>query len=261
MNRIALVLILSLLATLAVAAQDKPKTDAPKDAAKSEAKPSAAMPAVDDILDNYVKALGGKDAIEKLTTRASKGAFELPAMGASGTVEAFTKAPNKSASIIEMSGFGKIERIFDGAKAWSASPMEGVRELEGAELALMKRQADFHSSLNIKKNFAKLEVKGVEKVVNTDAYMVVATPAEGKAEKMYFDVNSGLLVRHDIEMVSPQGEILVETLIEDYKVVDGVKIPFTIKQNTPAFNMVLKYSEIKHNVPVDDAKFGKPKGQ
>ena len=68
MKRIALILAFALLTTVAVTAQDKPKADAPKpDAAKAEAKPAVAAPTVDEILDKSLKAIGGKEAVEKFT--------------------------------------------------------------------------------------------------------------------------------------------------------------------------------------------------
>ena len=88
--------------------------------------------------------------------------------------------------------------------------------------------------------------------------MIEATPAEGPPEKLYFDVNTGLLVRHDAEVESPQGKLLMESYLEDYKVVDGVKIAHTMKSVNPAMTIVIKISEVKNNVEIDDAKFGKP---
>ena len=69
MKRITLILAFAMLAAFTSAAQEKPKTEATKaDAAKADAKPSA-LPTVDDVLDKYVKAIGGKEAIEKVKSR------------------------------------------------------------------------------------------------------------------------------------------------------------------------------------------------
>lgn len=255
MKKIAMMLALVIATTLAVAAQEK-KADAPKPAPKSD----AALPSVDEVLDKYVKAIGGKEAVEKVTSRVEKGTFELPAFGMSGPIEMYSKAPNKTAMTIELTGFGKIETVYDGAKAWSADPQTGLRELSGAELAATKREADFHGSLKMKSHFSKMEVKGKQKVGDAEAYVVVATPAEGKPQKLYFDVNSGLLVRTDVEVESPQGAMAFEIFLEDYKPVDGVKIPHTVRRNSDAISFVIKLTEVKQNVTVDDAKFNKPSG-
>jgi len=261
MKRIALILAFALLATVAVVAQDKPKQEAPKpDAAKAEAKPAAGAPTVDEILGKNLKAVGGKEAIEKFTSRAMKGAFEIEAMNMTGAIEILSKAPNKSWVMVNIPGFGVVNNVFDGTKAWSADPAQGLRELSGAELAQMKRRSDFYSEANLKKHYTKMEVKGKEKVGASEAWVIEGTPAEGSPEKLYFDVNTSLLVRQDVEAEGPQGKMMTESYLEDYKVVDGIKIAHTMKQVTPMFAMTMKFTEVKHNVEIDDAKFGKPAG-
>src|SRR5215510_11113732 len=79
MKRISLILAFAMFAALTSAAQEKPtpgKTEAPKADAKA-----AALPSAEDIFDNYVKAVGGKEAIEKITSRSMKGSFDLEAFG------------------------------------------------------------------------------------------------------------------------------------------------------------------------------------
>jgi Outer membrane lipoprotein-sorting protein len=270
MKRIVFILAFSILAAVTSAAQEKPKADAPgkteapkseapkADASKADAK-AAALPAVDDVLGNHLKAVGGREAIEKITSRSMKGTFDLEAFGVAGApVERFSKAPNRSAMKIDISGFGVVTQVFDGAAGWDSNPMTGLRELSGAELAQMKRGSDFYSDLNYKNYYAKMEVKGKEKVGSYETYVIEATPTEGSPEKLYFDANTGLLVRRDAEEETPQGKMLFETYVDDYKAVDGVKIPHMIKRVNPAMTMVIKFTEVKNNVEIDDAKFNKP---
>jgi len=265
MKRITLIMAFAMLAAFTTAAQEKPKSDAPgkteapkAEAPKTDAK-AAALPTIDEILDKNVKAVGGKEAMEKITSRSMKGSFDLEAFGVSGApVEMFAKAPNKTAMKIDVTGFGVVNRVFDGATAWDSNPMTGLRELSGAELAQMKRESDIHRELNYKKHYTKMEVKGKEKFGSYETYVIEATPTEGSPEKLYFDVNTGLLVRRDGESESPQGKMSLEIYMEDYKVVDGVKIAHTVKQVNPAMTIVIKITEVKNNVEIDDAKFNKP---
>ncbi len=267
MKRIVLILAFAMSAALTSAAQDKPKPDAPgkpetpkAEAPKAAAK-DAALPTVDAILDKYIKAVGGKEAIEKITSRSMKGSFDLEAFGVTGApVEMFAKAPNKSSMKIDIPGFGVVNQVYDGAKAWDSNPMTGLRELSGVELAQKKRGSDFYAELNFKEHYTKMEVKGKEKVGSYETYVIEATPAEGSLEKFYFDANTSLLVRHDSEVESPQGKLLMEAYPENYKAVDGVQIPHTIKQVNPAMTIVIKFTEVKNNVEIDEAKFNKPSG-
>jgi zinc protease len=266
MKRFVIVVVLSLVMTAFAAAQDKPAQDKPKpDAPKTETKPvtetsKSPTPSVDQILDDFVKALGGKETLEKISSRTSKGSFDIEAMNATGTFEHYAKAPDKSAVYVNIPNFGLVPEIYDGTKAWSSDPMSGIRELSGVELATRKRDSDFHQSTNLKKHYSKMEVKGREKVGSSEAYVIEATPSEGSPEKLYFDTETHLLVRRDVERESAQGKVPVEIYMEDYKVIDGIKLAHTMRQVTPAFAFSIKFTEIKHNVEIDETKFNKPTG-
>ena len=240
--------------------QQKPATGQPA-AKPADTKPAQAMPTADQILDKFVQALGGKAAIEKVNSRVSKGNFEIPAMGAGGPIEMYAKAPNKNLVIINIPGFGVVQQGFNGTVAWAQDPQSGMRELSGPELVSAKRDAEFYADIKFKEMYSKLTVKEKTKVGDKDAYLVEAIPTEGSPQKIYFDAQTGLVLRQDREADTPQGKMPIEVYLEDYREVDGIKIPFTVKQNTPAFSFTIKLDEVKHNVAVDDAKFNKPAGQ
>jgi outer membrane lipoprotein-sorting protein len=231
-------------------------------AAQTEVKPAAgagaALPTADEVVDKYATAIGGKEAYEKLSSRLSKGTFELPAMGASGSIEIHAKAPNKTISIIDIPGFGLISRCYDGTTAWSQDPQTGIRELTGNERAVQKRGADFFQAVKLKEIYPKREVKGKEKVGDREAYLIEAMPTEGGPVKMYFDTENGLLTKIQFDAETAQGTLDVQTMLADYKEVDGVKLAFTIRQVAGALDFVIKIQEVTHNVPIDDEKFKKP---
>ena len=250
MKRILCIVLLCSAVALTALAQGKEKPADPK--------PAAALPGADQILDKYVQAIGGKAAIEKLTSRVSKGSFELPAFGASGTVEIYEKAPNKNVAIINIAGFGVVQEGFDGNVGWAQDPQSGLRVTSGPELAAAKLDAEFLKPIKIKQLYSKIVVKGKDKVADKEVYVVEATPAGSSVETWYFDTQSGLMLRQDAEREGPQGKQNVQIFLDNYKEVDGVKLPFSIHQVTPAFTIDIKIEEVKHNVPVDDAKFVKP---
>jgi len=224
----------------------------------TDAKPAGALPSVDQVLDKFVQAIGGKAAMEKVTSRTSKGTFDMPAMGVSAPIVMYAKAPNKTFLTIDIPGFGTFQRGYNGTGAWEQNPATGTRDISGAELAQSKLAAEFYRDIKLKQLYSKMEVKGVEKVGERDAYVIEATSADGGTEKMYFDTQTGLLVRSDIEAVTEQGKFPVTSLLEDYREVDGIKMPFTVRQNSPVNSFTIKIDEVKHNVPIDDAKFNKP---
>lgn len=222
---------------------------------------SASLPSVDQILQNYVKAQGGKDAIMKITTRQQKGIFEFAAAGVSGPAEFYSKAPNKSVFTVEVTGYGTVKEGFNGSAAWAVSPETGLRDKSAAELADVKRDGDFYRDIRLKEIYPGISVKGKEKVGTREAYVLLGPRAEGAPDKLYIDTETWLLIRNDAERETTQGKLEIQSYYEDYKDVDGVKVPHILRQVTPMGEFVIKLTETKHNLPIDDAKFNKPAAQ
>jgi len=220
----------------------------------------AQTPTLDQILDAYVTAIGGRAAVEKITSLTAHGTIAVPDANINGTVEVFQKAPNKTVTRIDLPGVGQQIDGFDGTMGW-ASDMNGVRAKEGPELAEARRSAIFGREIRLKEIYAKMTVKGREAVSGKDAYVIEAVPSEGTPATLYFDVASGLLVRQIVTRQSPMGPIGVDVGLDDYRVVDGVKRPFRIRQTTSMYNAVVQYTDVKSNAPIDDSVFKKPSGQ
>jgi len=228
---------------------------------------AAVTPTVDELLAKYVQAIGGRAAIEKVTTRVMKGTLELPPSGDTGsivpgTIEIDMKAPNKRVVISNVPGNGVDQRGYNGTAGWYVDPDEGPKDLTGSDLDSMKFDAEFYRELNLPKLYRSMTVEGKAKVGESDAYVVDATLASGDVEKLYFDTQSGLLVRDDLPVEIPdEGKSTQISLLTDYRDVDGVKLPFTIRRNRTDGDSTIKFGEIKDNVPLDDAKFNKPAAQ
>jgi zinc protease len=217
-----------------------------------------ALPTFDQLQERLVAAIGGAEALRKVTSRRVAGEFEIEGMNLTGSFESLTAAPVKSVTTLDVPGVGQFRQVVNGEKAWSLDPLSGLRELAGPELAAFLRDADFYRELNLKTLFAKIEVTGRLRLGDQEAWIVNAVPASGEAEQLYFDVTSGLLIRHDTKRESPQGAMPTETFFTDYRIVDGLRLPWRIRQQTPAFTINLTYREVKHNLPIDEAKFARP---
>lgn len=220
---------------------------------------AASLPSADQIFDRYQKAIGTQEAFRKLTSRVSRGTFTLSTVGISAPAEVYEKAPNKALTVIDFPGFGAIMQGYNGTIAFEQQPQSGLRELSGKELNKAKREADFYEDLNMKSQYAKLIVKGIEVVGGSNAYRIEATTADGDVEQLYFDKLTSLLVRKDEATVTPQGVLPVQIYFEDYREVDGIKIPFGGRITNPSIgNIIMKLTEVKHNVEIADSKFDKP---
>ena len=86
---------------------------------------AAADKQIDAVLDRYIEAMGGRAAIEKVTTRIIKASFEGPGMPAALDWTQYAKAPNKQLAEIDIAGMGKMLDGFDGQIAWSKTPLPG----------------------------------------------------------------------------------------------------------------------------------------
>jgi len=217
------------------------------------------LPTTQEILSKYVQALGGRGTNEKIKTRMLKGTIELAPMGIKGTVESYMSAPDKSYTKSNLQGIGDIIEGFDGTTAWSSNAIQGSRDKEGEELLQTKMINIFHRETNLEKLYPKMEVKGMEKVGDKDTYVVVATPNGLAPETFYFDVKSGLLVRADSILISPEGKMPGKTFYEDIREIDGIKLPYKVRVVLPQFEIISNITEVKHGVTLEESKFAKPK--
>jgi len=216
-----------------------------------------ALPTLEQVLDKYVAAVGGRAAIEKVTSVTAKGTIEIVGLGVTGTIQLTQKAPDKSASTVELAGIGVTREAFDGTTAWEESPQSGMRIKSGVELAEARRNATFPRELKMASLYAKMTVRGREAIGGRDAIVVEAVPAEGQPTRMFFDAESGLLVRQILTRESAQGPLEVDVTFSDFRAIDGVKRPFSIRQVTANFTATLQLTEVKHNAAIDDSVFGR----
>jgi len=219
----------------------------------SSAPASEPLPSVKQILDRYVQALGGAEALTKITTRIAKGSR----IGADGVLvpeEVFQSAPDK---LLTITSYPQVvfSNGFNGTAGWGHSSREGATPLPDQLLAQLKRDAVFYKELKTEQLYPSLTVLGKTSVRDAEAYIVHAKPADGPVEKLFFDVKTGLLVRRYTESDTPLGKLPLQTDYEDYRDVDGVKQPFLIHWSFPGRTWGRKVDEIKQNVPLDDAKF------
>lgn len=256
MKRLGTLTILSALLAFSAA----PFAGQQKPAQAPTASADKATPTADQILDNYVAAIGGKVAIEKVTSRVSKGTAEIVGLAEKGTVEVYEKAPNKMCTILKIPGAGARAWGFNGTLGWAFNPDSGkIEDRTGKDLVAAKTEADFYQPLKLKEHYSKLLVKGVEKIQYREGprntYVIEATILSGDAEKLYFDTTSGLLIRHD----SWEGKLPIREFLLDHTEVDGVKVPFTRRQAEGRNILILRFTEVKQNVPIDEARFNKPR--
>ncbi len=198
----------------------------------ASAQAASDLPAAEKLIDKFIQATGGKDALTKYDTAHASGTFSMPAMGISATTEIWQEAPNRTRTTIVSDAFGAMNEGFDGEVAWESNMMTGTKVKDGVELALTRRTADFTPWLNWKKNYRQAQTLSTEDVDGVACYLVEMTPneGEGEPEKVWFAQDSGLIQKSSLTMKNEMGTISVEAYPSDYREVQGVVMPFLTRQ-------------------------------
>jgi len=216
-----------------------------------------ALPTVDQVLDKHLAAMGGQAAFDKITSRTARATIEIPDMGMTGSMTITEKAPNKSLVVIEIAQM-TVREGTDGVVAWDENPQTGLREKSGIELAEYRRGSMFNVEARLKTAYPKMNVTGRDTVNGRPVIVIDAIPEQGAPVKIFFDSETGLILKQVGSRETPQGPTSFESFYEDYRTVDGIKQPHVLRQVTAQFTSVIRITEMKHNVPVDDALFKKP---
>ena len=207
----------------------------------------------EQIIENYVNALGGAAAIEKINDYTMNG--EMSVMGQKIDMLTMFKKPGMTFTELKTGGMVMQKIIFDGNKIIS-SGMGGNSEItEGDELETVKQDAHVCPEMYYVKNGLKMTVKGTDKVGDSEAYVIEIENAAGKISKSYFDTQSGLLVKKSQTAQGPQGEMEQITEYADYKPVEGVLFPHVMIQKVMGMEMKGAFSSIVVNTGISDDLF------
>jgi hypothetical protein len=234
--------------------------------------PAAKFPSVDEILNKYAQAIGGEQAIRNVTSRMITATQDLPT-GAGGRMpvqaqlEIYQKAPNLVLEVYRTDKF-TISDGFDGATSWAQNARGIVTNDSGIDLARAKRNADFYLGLDFKREYTRLAVTATEKVNDRDAYVMVGIVQGGGPDRLYFDTQTGLLLRRLMLQPTPFGSTPTQVDYDDYRDAgSGVKLPFIIRTAPGSAAAVLAVSstvrvqKVEENAPMDGSKFAKPQSK
>jgi hypothetical protein len=215
------------------------------------------LPPATEVIGKFQQAVNAPE-LEKLTSRVAKGTISDP-QGNVLPVEVWQKPPDKFLISATTSG-GVMSRATSGTTAWMSGP-QGARDMRQEDVAVMRRLAGLLWPTGIEQRYSPLSSGRTEKVAGQDAYVVQATIGEKSRDRLFFDKQSGLLVRAIAITETPVGPVTDQFDFGDYREVNGVKVPFLIQHYTldRRGDFTMKFTEVTHNVAVDDAKFAKPK--
>jgi hypothetical protein len=178
------------------------------------------------IADQYVKAAGGSKVLSKIHTMTLEGTFTNTADGKSGTYTLDTKLPNRYYSELVVADKNVIA-AYNGKSAWHQTAAGELGTLLGQEGLQLEAASSYYNSrfLNLKKNKLALAFVGHAQVRGKDALQLEVTAPTGVKREVFFDPQTHLIVKESGGL----GGVNEEILYDDYRAVDGVKMPYKIE--------------------------------
>ena len=226
----------------------------------------ASAQTADEVVDKTLAALGGREALGKLTSRHVTGKVSVttPNGDLPGTIEIFNLPPNKVRTLLtlDLSSLGAdkmtLDQRFDGTTGIAMNSMQGNSDITGDQLAAMKN-ADFPTPLlHYKEHGTTIALAGKEKAGDRDAVVLTITPQAGPASKVYIDAESYLPIRLVTTLELPQvGRVEQTSDLSDYREVDGIKAPFAIHNSSAVQTVSVTVTKIERGVVLDPAMFSK----
>ena len=210
-------------------------------------------PTADEILDKYITAIGGKDALMKVTDMTTNMSSE-----ANGNVIMITrkqKMPAMFSMVINANGMEVMKQTGDGTKV-AMGGMQGSRTLDGPAAQQMTLMNTLFPELHYAENGVKSTLVGPEKVDAQDTWKLSHTTADGATTWTdNFDTKTGLKVQSVATGRGPQGEAKTTSMYSDYKETGGIKFPMTMVQQSPRGPMTMSVDNVKINKGLKDSDF------
>ena len=220
---------------------------------------------VDELLAKMIAAEGGEANLRQHKSRLITAEVDFEHQGLKALATVSARAPNALATHIEMMALGKkvgtIDEYFDGTEGGEASSFSPREAKAGKSLEDARISSDFYGVLNWKKLFKTIEIKRMSKIKDEDVFVVVKTPEKGNSVTDYISAKSYLLLRRDSLQTSNTSQITLPVTEEfsDYRMVEGLMIPFKTTTNIPTIgDIVMVVKTVKFDVDIPDAIFHAP---
>lgn len=190
--------------------------------------PAIELPKAADVLARATEALGGKDALMKLTSIETRGSVAMPALNIKGASVTRIGAPNRMFTEMELGGIGKVRSGFDGTNGWVSEKISGPRLMTGKELETLKRDADFFKDIDPTKRWDSIETVAATAFQGIDCWELKAKLGDDTTT-LWYERETGLQRGMQMTATTQLGKIPVTTFIAEYRDFDSpagrVKLP------------------------------------
>jgi photosynthetic reaction center cytochrome c subunit len=235
----------------------------PSDPDRVEPLPNApdSSAAASQILDKFIAAVGGAQQLAKLTSFTAKGTYSgFDTDFQKAPLDLSAKAPNQRSVTVRLHS-GEDTTTYDGHEGWIASVDRPVPyiQLVGGDLDGAKLDAELSFPATLKQDLTKWRADFPPTTIDDKPVVVVeGIAAGGTPIKLFFDKQSGLLVRGTRFVNTVVGVIPVHVDYSDYRAVAGVKVPFKWQTTWTDGQSSTELSDVQPNAQIPAAKFAKP---
>ena len=219
---------------------------------------TSSLPAGRAIIDRYVQAIGGRDAVMRHGSIRYMGNFEMPAAGMKGNLTVIQAAPNRMAMTVDLPGMGQMVTGFDGTVGWSINPMQGPRVLEGKELDQLREDAGPSAMLRSSDRIRSAETVELTSMGGKPCYKLKITYHSGRESFDCYSPETGLLVGMTQTQESPMGSVQVTTLFDEWKEFGGLKTATKLRQQMLGQEQILTIDRLEFDRPEDAKAFEVP---
>jgi len=203
------------------------------------------------VIEKYILAIGGRENLEKIQDVTMEATTSMNGMEIKQKTH--KKTPNKYASIMSMNGNVMQQQAFNGERGIMKG-FGGEKEILGDDLENLKVDATLNAELKYAELGVKLNLEAIESIEGKDAYKIKVVNPTGETTFEFFDLESGLRILSKQNIVVPQGEFTQMENFSDYREVEGILYPYTIKISGIQ-NLVLKVDSISINNDLSDDLF------
>jgi hypothetical protein len=222
----------------------------------------ASAQTADEIVDKFVKTVGGMEKIQAVKSLRRTGRFNGGG-GFEATIVEENERPNLVRQEFIIQGMTGVT-AYDGKSGWKIEPWNGKKDAEPLGEEEMKgilEDSDLDGPLvNYRAKGNKVEYVGMDQVEGTDAYKLRVTLANGDVRYFYMDTDYYVPIKIEVKRVVRGAEREYETILGDYKEVNGWYLPHSVESGPKGsqFKAKVTYFKIEPNVTIESARFHPP---
>ncbi len=206
------------------------------------------------IIEDYLNAIGGVSTLNTVQSLYFKMTGEI--RGQNLILETYNAAPNKYAMSIGNGSMVFQEQVYDGAKALVSQMGQKQVLTEGDALEELKSNAMMFPQMSYVQDAYQMTLGGIEDVDGEKAYKLNLMNANGKKSIEYYSLATGLLIKSIQIQESPQGPMNIITSFSDYRLTNGLLLPYSMKmEGAMPMPLQLKAENIEVNGTIPANKF------